>query len=83
MAIRAYVLIEASVGRATTVAGGIRRLSLSDASILSSEVVTGPYDVIAVMETDDLDSLGHAITDGIQAVDGVQRTTTCLVSRSG
>jgi hypothetical protein len=27
--------------------------------------------------------VGTAITDGIQQVDGVQRTTTCLVVRLG
>ena len=50
---------------------------------MSVDAVTGPFDVIAQLESDDLDKLGRAITDAIQQVDGVQRTTTCLVVRLG
>jgi DNA-binding Lrp family transcriptional regulator len=80
---RAYVLIESAVGKASTVAEGVRKLTFSDAKVVSVDAVTGPFDVIALLESDDLDKLGRAITDGIQRVDGVQRTTTCLVVRLG
>ena len=52
-------------------------------TVVAVDAVTGPYDVIALLESDDLDKMGRAITDGIQRVDGVQRTTTCLVVRLG
>lgn len=78
---RAYVLIESAVGKASDIARGINKASFNDAKLVSVEAVTGPYDVIAILESDDLDKLGRAITDGIQQVDGVQRTTTCLVVR--
>jgi len=52
---------------------------LSDSRVVSVDAVTGPFDVIALLESDDLDKVGRAITEGIQQVDGVQRTTTCLV----
>jgi DNA-binding Lrp family transcriptional regulator len=81
MAARAYILIEAAVGKAKPVAEGISGTGFSNARIVSVDAVTGPYDVIALLEADDLDNLGTAITDGIQQVDGVQRTTTCLVVR--
>ncbi len=80
---RAYVLIESAVGKANTVAGGVAKLSFADAKVVSVDAVTGPFDVIALLESDDLDKLGRAITEGIQQVDGVQRTTTCLVIRLG
>lgn len=76
---RAYVLIESAVGKASTVGDGVRQLRVRDAQVISVDAVTGPYDVIVLLESDDLDKLGQAITDGIQQVDGVQRTTTCLV----
>ena len=76
---RAYVLIESAVGKAKGVAEGVQNLQLPDARIVSVDAVTGPFDVIALLESDDLDKVGRAITDGIQQVDGVQRTTTCLV----
>jgi DNA-binding Lrp family transcriptional regulator len=81
MATRAYILIEAAVGKAKPVAEGVSGINSSNARVITSESVTGPYDVIAVLEADDLDHLGAAITDDIQQVDGVQRTTTCLVVR--
>ena len=81
MATRIYILIEAAVGKAKPVAEGISGLGFTNARIVTVDVVTGPYDVIALLEADDLDDLGTAITDGIQQVDGVQRTTTCLVVR--
>ena len=80
---RGYVLIESAVGRASEVAKGMKGLAFADATVVSVDVVTGPYDVIALIESDDLDKLGRAITDAIQQVDGVQRTTTCLVVRVG
>lgn len=76
---RAYVLIESAVGKAKNVAEGVQKLQFPDARVLSVDAVTGPFDVIALLESDDLDRVGRAITEGIQRVDGVQRTTTCLV----
>jgi DNA-binding Lrp family transcriptional regulator len=76
---RAYVLIESAVGKAKSVAEGLHALKFSDARVVSVDAVTGPFDVIALLESDDLDKVGRAITDAIQQVDGVQRTTTCLV----
>jgi DNA-binding Lrp family transcriptional regulator len=76
---RAYVLIESAVGKAKSVAEGVQKLQLSDSRVVSVDAVTGPFDVIALLESDDLDKVGRAITEGIQQVDGVQRTTTCLV----
>ncbi len=80
---RAYVLIESVVGKANTVAEGVSKLKFADAKVAAVDAVTGPFDVIALLESNDLDKLGRAITDGIQQVDGVQRTTTCLVVRLG
>lgn len=79
MPMRAYVLIEATVGKAKDVYEGVQRLQLAEANIVSADVVTGPFDVIALLEAEDLDKLGQAITEGIQKADGVQRTTTCLL----
>lgn len=79
MTMRAYVLIESAVGKAKSVGEGVKTLSFKDARVISVDAVTGPFDVIALLESDDLDKLGRAITEAIQQVDGVQRTTTCLV----
>ena len=83
MAVRAYVLIEAEVGRSKGVGEAIVALKSGEAKIAGVDTVTGPYDVIVQVEADDLDKLGKAITDGIQSIDGVARTTTCLAVRLG
>ena len=82
MAVHGYVLIEAEVGRARAISDAISRISSSDARIVAVDTVTGPYDVIVQLEAEDLDRLGRAITDTLQRVEGVERTTTCLAVRS-
>ena len=83
MAVRGYVLIEAEVGHSKGVGEAVLALKHPDARVASVDTVTGPYDVIVQMEADDLDKLGNAITDGIQHIEGVARTTTCLAVRLG
>lgn len=81
--IRGYVLIETEVGSAKSVGEAMLRLKHQDARVATVDTVTGPYDVIVQLEAEDLDRLGTCITDGIQGVDGVKRTTTCLAVRLG
>jgi DNA-binding Lrp family transcriptional regulator len=81
MAVRGYVLIEAEVGYARHVGDAVAALKHSAAQITGVDTVTGPYDVIVQIEADDLDKMGTAITEGIQSIEGVQRTTTCLAVR--
>ncbi len=83
MAVRGYVLIETEVGKAKAVGAAISAVSSPHARVTAVDTVTGPYDVIVQLEATDLDTLGTAITDSIQVVAGVQRTTTCLAVRLG
>jgi len=75
MSIRGYVLVETEVGRTQAVGDAIRNIT---ATITAVDTVTGPFDVIVQLEADDLDKLGKSITQDLQSLDGVQRTTTCL-----
>ena len=77
-AIVAYVLIETEVGRLRAVGEAVRNFEHPDARLLMSSMVTGPYDVIAVLEADDLDRLGTAVMESLAVIPGVKRTTTCL-----
>jgi len=83
MAFRGYVLIEAEVGHAKGVGEAVLAMKHKDARVTAVDTVTGPYDVIVQMEADDLDKLGSAITEGLQRIQGVQRTTTCLAVKLG
>ena len=42
------------------------------------DYITGEYDVIAVCEAPDVNSIGSEIVDKIQKIDGVFKTITCL-----
>ena len=72
---RAYVLIQTETGRAADVAGAIRGLP----GVISTEAVTGPYDVVVFVEAEDVDALGRLVVAEIQSVEGIVRTLTCPV----
>jgi DNA-binding Lrp family transcriptional regulator len=74
VATRAFVLIETSVGKTKEVV-----ISLQGVSEVSSvDAVTGPYDIIVVVEAEDLSSVGDVVTGRIHTVAGIVRTVTCL-----
>lgn len=75
--ITAYVLVQAEVGKGASVSKEVAAIS----QVRSAEVVTGPYDMIAVAEAESIDELGRLVVAKIQAVDGVARTLTCPVIR--
>ncbi len=74
MATKAFILIETVVGRTKQVASTLQQLK----GVKSSDCVTGPYDVIVVVEGESLNDIGVLITDKIQPVAGISRTVTCL-----
>ena len=74
MANRAYILVETAVGKTREVAAVLRSVE----GIRSVDVVTGPYDVIATIDTPDVASMGALVTDTIHSVAGVLRTVTCV-----
>jgi uncharacterized protein with GYD domain len=49
------------------------------AGVISSEAVTGPYDVVVFVEAEDVDALGQLVITSIQPVEGIVRTLTCPV----
>ncbi|MEO9223802.1 MAG: Lrp/AsnC ligand binding domain-containing protein, partial [Acidimicrobiales bacterium] len=61
MAVSAYVLIQTDVGRAAEVAGEVGGLD----GVVSSEDVTGPYDVIARASAETVDELGRLVVSRV------------------
>ena len=72
--VKAYVLIEAKVGSST----GLMKALKGNSSVISASRVTGPYDVIAVVQEEDLVKIHELITEQIHHLDGVLRTTTSV-----
>jgi DNA-binding Lrp family transcriptional regulator len=75
VAVTAYVLIQAEVGKAAGVAHAVREIR----GVTAADDVAGPYDVIVRTEAPTLDELGKQVVSQIQAVDGITRTFTCVV----
>ncbi len=72
--VRAYVLIEMVAGQSRSLVEAVSGKS----GIKDVARVTGPYDVIVVMEGSDIDQISNFVTDSIHALKGVVRTTTCV-----
>jgi len=75
MAVAAYILIQTEVGKAAQVAKAIADIE----GVTSADAVTGPYDVIVMAESDNVDDLGKLVVARIQSLDGITRTLTCQV----
>ena len=74
MMARAYVLIEAAVGKTVDVVTALKAV----AGVNSADPVTGPYDVIAVIEGVDINAVGNLVTKKVHTINGVLRTVTCF-----
>ena len=74
MTAKAFVLIETAVGRTKEVATALQKLE----GVSSVDPVTGPYDIIAIVEGKNLTAIGDLVTDGIHPIPGISRTVTCL-----
>lgn len=75
--VEAYVLVQTEQGKMAEIAERLAQLE----PVSEALVVTGPYDVIARVEADDIDAVGQLIVSDVQTVGGVIRTLTCPVVR--
>ena len=64
-----YVLIETQVGKTKDVVEAIRGV----AGVITVDVVTSPYDVIAVVEVEDFTEMGNIVTAKIAHIPDVGR----------
>jgi DNA-binding Lrp family transcriptional regulator len=80
---KAYVLIETTAGKAKSIKKMLGKLKGGAASIVALDAVTGPYDFIAALEGPSLDAIGQLVTESLGTIDGVTRTTTCIVVSLG
>jgi len=72
---RAYVLIEVSPKKARSTCAGIAKI----AGVKSAQLVTGPYDIIALVEGEDPTAIGRLVMGKVHRVEGIGRTITCVV----
>ena len=78
MVAKAFVLIETAVGKNKEVVAHLSQLG----GVKSVDIVTGPYDIIAIVEGESLNEIGDLITGKIHPVPGINRTVTCLAIKA-
>ena len=74
MATKAYILIETTVGKSADVSEVLADLP----DVVNVDAVIGPYDIIAIVSSNDLNSVGELVTNDIHTIPGIVRTVTCL-----
>ncbi len=74
MAVRAYMLIEVQVGKTKDVVQSISGLD----GVVSVDIITGPYDAIAIVERKTLNEVAELVTTKIHPISGISRTITCF-----
>ena len=74
--VSAYVLIETVPGKnVKNVRAGIIRIK----GVKSADYVTGPYDVVALIQAKTMGDITSIVADKIQSVKGVGKTLTLVV----
>jgi DNA-binding Lrp family transcriptional regulator len=71
---RAYMFINAMHGQSLALTKTLRDVP----GVLAADAITGDYDIVASITAVDLAEL-RAILAGVQQIDGVLKTTTCMV----
>lgn len=71
---KAYIMIQTSVGKTRDVSESLRSLP----GIESVDIVTGPYDIIAVCTATDLNVVGELVSSRIHSINGIANTLTCF-----
>ncbi|MGA5464949.1 Lrp/AsnC ligand binding domain-containing protein [Mycobacterium sp. NPDC050041] len=74
--VEAYMLIQTEVGRAEVVAKQLAGLP----GVVSSEYVTGPYDVVVRVGADSMADLTGTVVPSVQQTTGITRTLTCPIA---
>jgi DNA-binding Lrp family transcriptional regulator len=71
---KAYVMIKIHAGDIKGVVEQLRKIK----GVVQADMTFGPYDAVAVVETDDIAELGSITALEIQPIAGVEQTLTCL-----
>ena len=74
MADKAFVLIETVVGRSREVVTALKKMD----GVKEADIVSGPYDVIAIVEMENINDIGELLTAKIQTTAGIFRAVTCI-----
>lgn len=71
---KAYVLINVRPGGIRDVVRDLHRVD----GVLEANMTFGPYDVVAVVQANDINHLGNILATNVQPIPGIIETLTCL-----
>lgn len=71
----AYILVTARSSKVKEARNELARLP----AVKSAHAVTGPFDIILLVEEAGIKEIGQVVVEEIQQIEGVERTLTCLV----
>jgi DNA-binding Lrp family transcriptional regulator len=71
---KAYILINVRTGYITEVISHLTRIE----GVLEANMTFGPYDVVAIVQANDLQGLGQMLSHSVQPIPGIEETLTCL-----
>lgn len=75
MSLKAYVLINTKIGKTAEVAKSLKSMP----EVRKLDIIMGPYDIIAEVETESHDTLSHIVMHRMQEIDAIKHTMTCTV----
>ena len=78
MVVQAYILIQTEVGKSANVASQIGQIK----GVTLAEDVTGPYDVVVRIGSENVEDLSATIVPSVQQVTGITRTLTCPIANA-
>jgi DNA-binding Lrp family transcriptional regulator len=74
MKIRAFILIKTDPGKAKGVVNALEQLE----EVKSADQVTGPYDIIVVLERESLVDIGESINGRIKLLPYISKVVSCM-----
>ncbi|OCC16082.1 Transcriptional regulator, AsnC family [Dissulfuribacter thermophilus] len=72
---KAYILINTQIGKTTEVVKELSEMK----EVKKLDIIMGPYDIIAEVETDNHDTLSRIVINRMQRIDAINHTMTCPV----
>ncbi len=74
MAAKASVLSSTAAEKTGSEVQNLRKMP----GVLTADLVTGPYDIVAVVQGGDANAVGKLILNDIRGLAGISSTLTCL-----
>ena len=75
MSLKAYILINTQIGKTEEVVDKLKEMD----EVTHLDIIMGPYDIIAQVETESHDALSEVVMRKLQNIDAIKHTMTCTV----